>query len=97
MESVPPYVAAFQEQFELMVNSIDAGSVAPAAFTRGLITDRQREECFRETSSFKKAELLLGYVGKTIRGPDDTNFHKFTTILRSTGHVTQVEQLGESY
>ena len=46
-DAVPPHEAAFEAQFEYMVDSIEAGSLAPACLTAGLISDRQRDECFR--------------------------------------------------
>ena len=93
-EAVPPHEAAFAAQFEYMVRSIDAGTVAPACLAAGLINDRQREECFRESSSYKKAELLLGYVKRSITG-DGTKFDTFVAILRRTGHSRQADKLSE--
>lgn len=93
-EGETPHVAAFEKQFNYMVDSIDAGSVAPAALSEGLIADRQRDECLHEQSSYKKAELLLGYIRRAISGQHD-NFFKFVRILRNTGHSTQATQLGE--
>ena len=90
----PPHEAAFEAQFEYMVKSIDAGTVAPACLAAGLISDRQREECFRESSSYKKAELLLGYVKRSITG-DGTKFDTFVAILRRTGHIRQADKLSE--
>ena len=93
-DAVPPHEAAFEAQIEYMIDSIDAGSVAPACAAAGLINDRQREECFRESSSFKKAELLLGYVKRSITG-DGTKFDTFVAILRRTGHSRQADKLSE--
>ena len=93
-EAVPPHEVAFAAQFGYMVDSIDAGSVAPACAAAGLISDRQREECFRESSTFKKAELLLGYVKRSITG-DGTKFDAFVAILRRTEHSRQADILSE--
>ena len=93
-EADPPHEAAFKAQFEYMVKSMDAGSVAPACLAVGLISDRQRDECFRESSLFKKAELLLGYVKRSITG-DGTKFDTFVAILRRTGHSRQADKLSE--
>ena len=93
-EAVSPHEAAFAVEFEYMVDSIDAGSLAPACAAAGLINDRQREECFRESSSFKKAELLLGYVKRSITG-DGTKFDAFVAILRRTAHIRQADKLSE--
>ena len=95
-EAGPPHEAAFEAQFEYMVRSIDAGSVAPACLAAGLINDRQREECFRESSSYKKAELLLGYVKRSITG-DGTKFDTFIAILTRTGHSRQADILSEHW
>ena len=91
---VPPHEAAFEAKFEYMVDSIDAGSVAPACLTEGLINNGQREECFREFNSNKKAELLLGYVKRSITG-DRKKFDTFVAILRRTGHSRQADKLSE--
>ena len=93
-DAVPPHEAAFEAQFDYMVDSIDAGSLAPACLAAGLINDRQRDECFRESSAFKKAELLLGHVKRSIKG-DGTKFDTFVAILRKTGHKTQADKLSE--
>ena len=93
-DAVPPHEAAFEAQFEYMVDSIDAGSLAPACLAAGLINDRQRDECFRESSAFKKAELLLGHVKRSIKG-DRTKFDTFVAILRRTGHSRQADKLSE--
>ena len=93
-DAVPPHEAAFEAQIEYMIDSIDAGSVAPACAAAGLINDRQREECFRESSSFKKAELLLGYVKRSITR-DRTKFDTFVAILRRTRHSRQADKLSE--
>ena len=93
-DAVPPHEATFEAQFDYMVDSIDAGSLAPACLAAGLISERQREECFRESSSFKKAELLLGYVQRSIKG-DRTKFDTFVTILGRTGHSSQTDKLSE--
>ena len=93
-DAIPPHEAAFMAQFEYMVDSIDAGSLAPTCFTAGLINDRQREEYFRESISYKKAELLLGHVQRSIRG-DETKFDTFVAILRRTGHSRQADKLSE--
>ena len=93
-DAVPPHEAAFEAQFDYMVESIDAGSVAPACLATGLISDRQREECFRESILYKKAELLLGYVKRSITG-DRTKFDTFVAILRRTGHSSQADKLSE--
>ena len=95
-EAVSPHEAAFAAQFEYMVDSIDAGTLAPACAAAGLINDRQREECFRESSSFKKAELLLGYVKRSTTG-DGTKFDTFVAILRRTGHSRQADKLRSEY
>ena len=92
--ALPLHEAAFEAQFEYMVGSIDAGSVAPACLADGLISDGQREECFRESSSYKKAELLLGYVKRSITG-DGIKFDTFVAILRRTGHSRQADKLSE--
>ena len=92
--ALPLHEAAFEAQFEYMVGSIDAGSVAPACLTEGLINDRQREECFCESISYKKAELLLGYVKRSITR-DGTKFDTFVSILRRTGHSRQADKLSE--
>ena len=94
MAEAGPHEAAFEAQFEYMVRSIDAGTVAPACLAAGLINDRQREECFRESSSYKKAELLLGYVKRSITG-DGTKFDTFVAILRRTGYSRQADTLSE--
>ena len=93
-DAVPPHEAAFEAQFDYMVDSIDAGSLAPACLAAGLINDRQRDECFRESSAFKKAELLLGHVKRSIKG-DRTKFDTFVAILRRTGHIRQADKLSE--
>ena len=93
-EAVLPHEAAFEAQFEYMVDSIDAGLVAPACLAAGLINDRQREECFLESNSLKKAELLLGYVKRSIT-VDRTKFDTFVAILRRTGHSRQAYILSE--
>lgn len=95
MAEIPPHVAAFEERFNSMVDSIDAGSVAPAAHSEGLISDRQRDECFHEQSLYRKAELLLGHIRRAISGQDDAKFLLFETVLRRTGHNTQAQQLCE--
>ena len=91
-----PHMAAFEALFSDMIKSVDAGSMAPAALSEGLVTDDQREECFHEKHSYRKAELLLGYIRRAISGQEDTQFLKFIKILRCTGHVTHAEQLGET-
>ena len=94
-DAVPPHeLAAFEAQFEHMINSIDAGSLAPTCLTAGLINHRQREECFRESISYNKAELLLGYVKRSITA-DRTKFYTFVEILRRTGHSRQADILSE--
>ena len=95
-EADPPHVAAFEAQFEYMVDSIAAGSLAPACLAAGLINDRQREECLCESISYKKAELLLGYVKRSITG-DGTKFDTFVAILRRTGHSRQADKLSEHW
>ena len=90
-EAGPPHEAAFEAQFEYMVDGIAAGSLAPACLAAGLINDRQREECFCESISYKKAELLLGYVQRSITG-DGTKFDTFVAILRRTGHSRQADK-----
>ena len=94
-DAVPPHEAAFQAQTKFMIDSIDAGSVSPACLAEGLISEPQREECFREPNTYKKAELLLGYVKKSIIGDNRTNFDKFVAILRRTGHSRQADKLSE--
>ena len=86
---------AFQALFDYMVKSIDAGSVTPGCFSAGLINDQQREECFRESISYKKAELLLGYIKKSVSDEDHggKNFDTFVAILRKTGHTNQADKL----
>ena len=93
-DAVPPHIAAFEAQLDYMIDSIDAATLAPACSAAGLIKERQREECFRESSSFKKAELLLGYVKQSIKG-DRKNFDTFVAILRRTGHSSQADKLSE--
>ena len=94
VDAVPPHEAAFEAQIEYMIDSIDAGSVAPACLADGLISDRQRNECFHEPNEFKKAELLLGHVNRSIKG-DRTKFDTFVAILRRTGHSNQADKLSE--
>ena len=93
-DAVPPHEAAFEAHFECMVDSIDAGSLAKACLAAGLISDRQQDECFRESSSFKKAELLLGHVKTSIK-EDRTKFDAFVAILKRTGHSRQADKLSE--
>ena len=94
-DAVPPHEAAFQAQTKFMIDSIDAGSVAPACFANGLISKQQRESCFHESNTYKKAELLLGFVEKSIIGDDRTNFDTFVAILRTTGHKRHADKLSE--
>ena len=78
-----------------MVKTIDAESVSPGCFSAGLINDRQREECFNESISYKKAELLLAYIKKSVNdeGHGRKNFDTFLAILRKTGHANQADKL----
>ena len=94
-DAVPPHEAAFQAQTKFMIDSMDAGSVAPACFAKSLISEPQRESCFHESNTYKKAELLLGFVQKSIKGDDRTNFDTFVAILRRTGHSRQADKLSE--
>ena len=93
-DAVPPHEVAFDAQMEHMIDSIDAGSVALACLTDGLINNRQRDECFHEPSAFRKAELLLGHVKRSIKG-NKTKFDVFVAILRRTGHGSQADKLSE--
>ena len=93
-DAVPPHEAAFEAQMAYMIDSIRAGSLAPACLAEGLIDDRERDECFRESGQYKKAEMLLGHVKRSIKG-NRTNFDKFVAILRRTGHSTQADKLSE--
>ena len=93
-DAVPPHIAAFEAKLDYMIDSIDAGSLAPACLAAGLIKERQRSECFRESEPFKKAELLLGYVKQSIIA-ERTNFDTFVAILRRTGHSSQADKLSE--
>ena len=91
---LPPHKAALEAQFEYMVDSIDARLLAPACLAAGLISDRQRDECFHESSAFKKAELLLSHVKRSIKG-DRTKFDTFVAILGRTEHSRQADKLSE--
>ena len=94
-EEALPHVAAFQAEFDNMVDTIDAESLAPAAFSEGIINDRQRDELRDEKGSYKKAEFLLGKIKKKITNKSDADFLKFVNILRRKDHSTQADQLGE--
>ena len=75
---------ALKHLFSYLVNSIDTAALLPAALSKNLITDRQREECSNETDSYKKAEKFLGYLQRAVNADYD-NYYIFVQILKKTG------------
>ena len=83
---------ALRHLFSYLVNSIDTAALLPAALSRDLITDRQREECSNETDSYKKAETFLGYLQRAVNAENE-NYHIFILILKKTGQAQIASRL----
>ena len=62
--------------FSYLVNSIDASSLLPGAFSSKLISDRQRIDCVNEPDTYKKAEKFIGHLHREVDG-DPNKFHAF--------------------
>ena len=74
---------ALKHLFSYLVNSIDTAALLPAALERGLITARQRSECYNEVDPYKKAETFLGHLERAVNA-DCNSFHTFVKILQET-------------
>lgn len=72
---------ALKNAFDYLVKSIDTDSILPAALSRKLITEYQREECSCESDRYKKAEKFIGHVLRAVNG-DSNNFYVFTKVLK---------------
>ena len=72
---------ALKNAFEYLVDSIDTDSLLPAAFSRKLITEYQREDCSCESDRYKKAEKFLGHLLRAVNG-DSNNFYVFIKVLK---------------
>ena len=83
---------ALKLAFEYLVDSIDAASLLPGAFSSKLITDRQRTDCVDEGDPYKKAEKFICYLQRVING-DSNKFYTFIHLLDRSGHVELVSRL----
>ena len=81
-----PAAEVLKHLFSYLGNSIDAAALLPGALNRGLITDRQRAECYNETNPYRKAEMFLGYLLRAVI-VDGSNYHTFVQILEQTGQA----------
>ena len=78
---------ALKNSFDYLVKSIDTDSLLPAALSRKLITEYQREECSCESDRYKKAEKFIGHVLRAVNG-DSHNFYVFIKVLK--GHQPSI-------
>ena len=75
---------ALRRSFSYLVNSIDTTALLPAALSRGLITERVRQNCSTEPDNYRRAEKFLSELQRTVNGNCEM-FHTFLQILRDTG------------
>ena len=83
---------ALKHSFSYLVDSIDTAALLPAALSRGLITNRQRIECYNETDPYKKAETFLGHLQRAVNADND-KYRTIIQILEETGQVEIVSRL----
>ena len=63
-----------------LVNSVDATALLPVAWSRQLITERQRPECASELNPYTKVEKFLRHLQRAVNG-DSSKFHTFVQVL----------------
>ena len=78
--------------FSYLVNSIDASSLLPDAFSSNLISDRQRTDCVNQLNSYKKADKFLGHLYREVIG-DPNKFHTFVQLLDRSGQAELASRL----
>ena len=71
---------ALKNAFKYLVDSIDTDSLLPAALSRKLITEYQREDCSCEPDRYKKAGKFIGHLLRAVNG-DSNNYHVFIQVL----------------
>ena len=71
---------ALKNAFEYLIDSIDTDSLLPAALSRNLIREHQREDCSCESDRYKKAEKFIGHLLRAVNG-DSNKFHVFIQVL----------------
>ena len=76
----------------LVVNSIDAAAILPAALSASLISEQQRSDCASEADPYKKAEKFVGHLQRSVNG-DTANFRKFLKVLHITNHGSIASRL----
>ena len=84
---------ALKRAFDDLVNSIDIASVLSKSYSRGIIKERQRNECTSEQDLYKKAEKFFGHLQREVNG-DRSKYHDFIQILKETGHDIIASRLG---
>ena len=71
---------ALKNSFDYLVKSIDTDSLLPAALSRKLITEYQREECSCESDQYNKAVKFYGHLLRAVNG-DSNKYHVFILVL----------------
>lgn len=92
LEEQSPEEKTLQLKFKYLVNSLDVSSVLPAAYTIGLIDDRQRLKCSYCSNPYDKAEAFLEIIEKVVHA-NSKNFHTFIKVLRNTSHESIAQRL----
>ena len=90
--SNPAEPEALKLAFSYLVNSIDTSSLLPAAFSKGLISERQKADCASEPNPYQRAEKFLEHLQREVNG-DSQKFHTFMCLLADTGHLNLASRL----
>ena len=83
---------ALKQAFIYLASSIDAAALLPVSMSRDLITEWQRSECASQLEPYKKAEVFLGHLQRTVNG-DYIKFHAFVQVLQETGQASIAQRL----